>query len=116
MHDSWVSVFKTGTDYEADIVRDRLDDSGISAVVLNKSDRSIKVQIGDLAKIDVMVPPEQEAAARAVLAAQPVTDEELNNAAEAAQGDPEEAGPENLFDSGSESIHLQVPGADEDRE
>ena len=33
-YEGWVVVFHSGTDYEADIVRDRLDDAGIPAVVL----------------------------------------------------------------------------------
>lgn len=38
--DKWVVVFESGTDYESNIVRDRLDDAGIPAVVDTKRDHA----------------------------------------------------------------------------
>jgi hypothetical protein len=87
--DGWVEVFKTGIDYEAELVRDRLDDSGIEAVIMTKKDRSFSLTHGSMSRIHVMVPVEREADAMDVLGAEPVSDEELTRAALARN--PEEA-------------------------
>lgn len=113
MYDNWVVVFRSGIDYEADLVRDRLADSDIPAVVLSKRDHAYNLFFGDLAKIVVMVPAEKETAARAVLDSEPVSDAELEAAALASDVDPEAPGPEDLFDTGAESIHLSVPDNDD---
>ena len=87
--DGWVGVWQTGIDYEADLVRDRLDDAGLEAVIMRKKDRSFSLTHGSMSAIHVLVPPGQEAEARATLAAEPPTDDELTAAALAA--DPESA-------------------------
>ncbi len=87
--DGWVGVWQTGIDYEADLVRDRLDDAGVEAVIMRKKDRSFPVTQGSMSPIHVMVPNAREAEARAILAALPPSDEELTAAALAA--DPEHA-------------------------
>jgi len=87
--DGWVGVFQTGIDYEADLVRDRLDDAGLEAVIMRKKDRSFSLTHGSMSFIYVMVPFELENKARALLAADLPTDEELTAAALAA--DPETA-------------------------
>lgn len=76
----WIPVFSTSTDYEADMARDRLDDSGIPAVVLTKRDHAFNLNVGDLADVNVFVPPDREVEARAVLN-ETLTDEELEEAA-----------------------------------
>lgn len=81
IYEDWVSVFETGTDYEADIVRDRLDDAGFAAVVLTQRDHAFNLNVGDLAAVHVMVPPDQVEEAREVLEGEPFTDEELDEAA-----------------------------------
>jgi len=116
MYDNWVVVFRSGIDYEADIVRDRLADSGIPAVVLSKRDHAYNLFFGDLAKVLVMVPADKETEAQSLLDAEPVSDAELEAAALASTVDPEAAGPEDPFDSGSESIRLSVPDNDPDKE
>ena len=81
-HDeSWVPAFKTGVDYEAELVGDRLKDAGVPAVVMNKRDRSLGIPFSDQKLIEVLVPPERLEEAQAVLAQQPVSDEELEAAA-----------------------------------
>jgi Putative prokaryotic signal transducing protein len=75
--EGWVSAFRSGTDYEADLVRDRLDDSGISAVVLTQRDHSFNLNHGDLALVNVMVPRDELKAAMEILTAEPLTDSEL---------------------------------------
>jgi hypothetical protein len=87
--DGWVGVWQTGIDYEADLVRDRLDDAGVEAVIMRKKDRSFPVTQGSMSPIHVMVPSAREAEARAILASLPPSDEELTAAALAA--DPEHA-------------------------
>jgi len=87
--DGWIGVWQTGIDYEADLVRDRLDDAGVEAVIMRKKDRSFPVTHGSMSPIHVLVPQHQEAEARAILAAEPPTDDELTAAALAA--DPENA-------------------------
>ncbi|PSQ73737.1 MAG: hypothetical protein BRD39_03590 [Bacteroidetes bacterium QH_9_64_21] len=57
-HEDWVSIFRSSTDYEADLVRDRLDDSGIPAVVLTQRDHAFNLTVGDLASVHVRPAPE----------------------------------------------------------
>lgn len=76
----WIPVFSTSTDYEADMARDRLDDSGIPAVVLTKRDHAFNLNVGDLADVNVFVPPDREEEARTVLN-EKLSDEELEEAA-----------------------------------
>ena len=116
-YENWTSIFRTGTDYEADLVRDRLDDSGIPAVVLTQRDHAFNLNVGDLADVHVMVPPEYVDRAIELLEAK-LTDEELE---EAALGADPEAPPANTpeadskLDSGHEHMDLGgPPEADED--
>jgi hypothetical protein len=122
IYEGWVAVVQTTTDYEADLVRDRLDDAGIPAVVFTQRDHAFNLNLGDLAPVNVMVPPDQVERARAVLATEPFTDEELDNAAMSANPDSpsaHDARHEAALDSGMESINLSVPpeadDEDEDR-
>jgi hypothetical protein len=114
--DDWVSVFRTSTDYEADLVRDRLDDSGIPAVVLTQRDHAFNLNVGDLAAVHVMVPPDRADDAVALLE-ESLDEDEL---AEAALGADPEAPPANTpdqdskLDSGHEHMDLGPPDEDEE--
>jgi len=116
--EDWVSVFRTSTDYEADLVRDRLDDSGIPAVVLTQRDHAFNLTVGDLAAVHVMVPPEEAETAVALLQEQ-LTEEELEKAALGADPDappantPEE---DSKLDSGHEHMDLGPPDEEEEDE
>ena len=79
--DGWITVFTTGTDYEADLVCDRLEDAGIEAVVLAHRDHAFNLNVGKLSTVRVLVPPQNEHAARELLAQAPLSDEELERAA-----------------------------------
>jgi hypothetical protein len=81
MYDNWISVFESKTAYEADLVRNRLDDAGIQAVVLTQHDRSFNLTLGKKASNRVLVPGERVDEARSLLAADPLSDEELTRAA-----------------------------------
>ncbi len=116
-YEDWVSVFESGTDYEADLVRDRLDDAGIPAVVLTQRDHAFNLTLpAGLAQVHVMVPKDQVEAARHILQAEPLSDEELEAAALAADPNappahtPDE---EAMLDSGIEKISLSGPDKDE---
>lgn len=85
-HEDWVEVFRSSTDYEADIVRDRLDDAGIPAVVFTQRDHVFNLNVGNLARVSVRVPAQHAEEARRVLA-ETVDEETLRRAAEMA--DPE---------------------------
>lgn len=116
-YENWVVVFKTGTDYEGDLVRDRLDDAGIAAVVLTQRDHAFNLTVGDLAPVNVLVPPDQVEGARSVLDSEPFSDAELNDAA--MNADPNappahDARREAMLDSGSESISFSTPDDEED--
>ena len=82
--ETWEPVYTTGIDYDAELVCDRLRDAGIPAVVMNKRDHAISVNLGDLARIKVMVPASRLDDARALLAREAVSPEELEAAALAA--------------------------------
>lgn len=117
-YEDWVSVFRTSTDYEADLVRDRLDDGGIPAVVLTQRDHAFNLTVGDLASVHVMVPPEQSEDAVSLLEEQ-LSEEELE---EAALGADPEAPPANTpeqdskLDSGHEHMDLGPPEEDAEDE
>jgi len=112
MYEGWVLAFRTNVTYEADLVRDRLADAGLPAVIMNKRDTSVMLNFGDNARINVMVPPDRLDEATAVLATAPLSDAELEAAALAAARasdvvDPD--APEAMADTGNESIHLTPP-------
>ncbi len=117
-YESWVVVHHCTTDYEADIVRDRLDDAGIPAVVYTQRDHSFNLTIGDMAAVQVMAPPERADEAKAFLAAAPPTEAEITEAAMDADPTVEDRyNPEQeaMLDSGIESIRLSMPDpADDD--
>lgn len=127
-YEDWISVFETGTDYEADLVRDRLDDAGMTAVVLTQRDHAFNLNVGDLAAVHVMVPPDTVKEARELLESQPFSDEELNEAAMNADPDAEPAHTdreEAILDSspniaGDEEGPIEEPGvhqpSEEERE
>ena len=116
-YEGWVSVFECSTDFEADLVRDRLDEAGIAAVVLTQRDHSFNLNVGDLSPVHVMVQPGQEAEARDVIDDVAFTDEELEQAAMDADvmaPDAHDPTSEARLDSGIEEISLDVPDEDEE--
>lgn len=118
-YEEWIVVFQSGTDYEADIVRDRLDDAGISAVVLTQRDHAFNLNVGDLSDVSVLVPQDQVDDAMALLRSKPFSDEELNEAA--LKADPRAPSAhdqrrEAMLDSGSESIGFSAPEEDEEED
>ncbi|MEX0599515.1 MAG: hypothetical protein WD021_02105 [Rhodothermales bacterium] len=115
--EEWFIVFQSGTDYEADLVRDRLDDSGVDAVVLTQRDHAFNLNVGDLSDVSVLVPPDQVEKAMEVLHSEPFSDEELNAAAMAAnpKAPPaHDARSEAMLDSGAESIDISSPEEEDD--
>jgi hypothetical protein len=116
-YQEWVSVFETGTDFEADMVRDRLDDNGLAAVVLTQRDHAFNLNVGDLSAVHVMVRPEDAAQAREILADVSLTDEELESAAMNADPlapDAHNAPNEAMLDSGLDALRLSPPDERED--
>jgi hypothetical protein len=115
-YEGWIAVFSTTTDYEADLVRDRLAEADIPAVVLTQRDHAFNLNVGDMAPVHVMVPPEHEAVARQVVEAAPLTDAELEEAAMAADlyaPDAYDPRTEAALDSGIEDISFEVPEGEE---
>lgn len=112
-------MFEASTDYEADMVRDRLDSNDIPAVVLTQRDHAFNLTVGKLARVHVMVPPEQVGLAKDILAETPLTDAELNEVA--AQADPDApaahtADEDTLLDSGIEKITFPGPQEPDDED
>lgn len=90
--EGWSVVFKSGTDYGSELVRDRLADAGIPAVILNHRDHAWNLTHGYLAKVRVLVPDEFAAAAEQLLAGPGLTEEELAEIAlKGARKDPDQA-------------------------
>ena len=115
-YEGWVSAFSCSTDFEADLVRDRLDEAGVSAVVLTQRDHAFNLNVGDLAPVHVMVPPDEADAAATVLAESPITDAELEEAAMSADvmaPDAHNPTDEAKLDSGIDEISLAVPDDDD---
>ncbi len=117
-YQDWIVIFTSGTDYEADLVRDRLDDAGIPAVVLTQRDHAFNLTLGDLAQVRVLVPPAHAEAATALLESAPFSDADLEQAALAALPAPDahDEETEALLDSGIETIHLSVPDEEDEEE
>lgn len=115
-YQDWIAVFNTSTDYEADLLRDRLDAAGIAAVVLTQRDHAFNLNVGDMAPVRVMVRPEDEAAAREVIDEKPFTDAELEEAAMNADPDSADAhtaDEEGMLDSGPDAIRFSAPDDDD---
>ena len=111
--EGWVSVFRSSTDYEADMARDRLDSAGITAAVFTQRDHSFSLTVGALARVYVMVPAESADEATSILQEQ-ITDDELESAAAGSERLHVDPGAppvdkEELLDSGIEKIHLDTP-------
>ena len=77
----WTVVFFSGTDYEAELVSNRLVDADIPAVVLSQRDHAWNLTHGYLAKVRVLVPDEYVAAASEILDGDALTEEELTHIA-----------------------------------
>ncbi|MGA7303849.1 MAG: DUF2007 domain-containing protein [Rhodothermales bacterium] len=116
--EGWVSVFRSSTDYEADMVRDRLDSAGIPAAVFTQRDHAFSLTVGELAQVYVLVPPEYQSQAEDILQELPLTDEELQSAIDTsdAPSDDDDAGSEQLLDSGIERIRFANPEEPPDEE
>ena len=113
----WVSVFRSSTDYEADMARDRLDSAGITAAVFTQRDHALSLTVGSLARVYVMVPEDNAAEATAILQER-LTDEELEAAASESREDADDPNKntEELLDSGIEKIHFLTPEESSDDE
>jgi hypothetical protein len=111
-YEGWVPAFTAPTDYEADLVRDRLGDAGIPAVVLTQRDHVFNLNVGELAVVQVLVPPDRLEEARALTSTPAISDAELEAAAmEASPVSPDAYTPEAeaALDSGMEQISFDVP-------
>lgn len=111
--DDWTVVFSSATDYEADLLRDRLAAAGFDALVNTQRDHAFNLTVGELAQAHVLVRANQADEARALLAEAPVSDAELE--AQALAADPllpDADTPQNeaRTDSGAETISFDVPG------
>jgi len=110
--EGWVAVFGSGTDYEADLVRDRLDDEGLDAVILTRRDHVWNLNVGELADVVVLVPEEQVEEARRILESARIRDSDLEQAALAADPDAPSAhdeGEQSMLDTGIDRIRLSGP-------
>ncbi len=64
----WVTIYTTGTEYEADMVAANLESAGIPARVYVQNDQMFVATIGDLAVTKIMVPSEAADEAKAYIA------------------------------------------------
>ena len=72
--DGWAEVYSANDELDADLVRDNLQAAGIDAQVLSQKDHfSFTVDLGDLARVRVLVPAFDYEAARQTLAQHEVT-------------------------------------------
>jgi len=109
VREGWVSIYRSSTDYEADMVRDRLDSSGVPAAVFSQRDHVLNLTMGGMAKVYVLVPKEYEQRAIEILKEQPLTQDELEEAASDAPDESDQPGKEQLLDSGIERIRFSDP-------
>ena len=114
--EGWVTVFSTGTDYEADLVRDRLDDGGVDAVILTRRDHAFNLNVGELANVAVLVPANQVEEAQQILTSARISDAELERAALEADPDAPSAHDDeeqSMLDTGIDRIKLSRPRDDD---
>jgi len=101
----WLAIQEYGTDFEADILRDRLDDAGIPAVVLSQRDHAHSLNVGTISSVKVMVRWEDVEAAQALIEdVEPVSDEELTAAALAARHPDTDEAARRMSDAGDASV------------
>ena len=115
--EDWVSVFSSATDYEADLVRDRLADAGVDAVVHSQRDHAFNLTVGELAQTHVMVPRARADEAAALIDAPAMSDADLEEAALSSDPlAPDATTPANeaRSDSGADTISFDVPGDGDD--
>ncbi|HPG09554.1 MAG TPA: DUF2007 domain-containing protein [Saprospiraceae bacterium] len=43
MEESWISVFRSGEVYQAEIIKQKLEENGIHAVMINKHDSALPI-------------------------------------------------------------------------
>lgn len=118
-YQDWVAVHTTSTDFEADLIRDRLDEAGVDAVVLTQRDHAFNLNVGDLAPVYVMVKPEDVERAREVIRQRPFSEEELTEAAlnaDPAAADAHTPEDEAMLDSGMETLRFSAPDEEDDEE
>ena len=72
----WVTVYTTGTEYEADMIAANLESSGIPARVYVQNDQMFVATIGDLAVTKFMVPTEVADEAKNYIASIPAQNSE----------------------------------------
>ena len=72
----WVTVYTTGTEYEAEMIAANLESAGIPARVYVQSDQMFVATFGDLAVTKVMVPVESADEAKAFIASFPMEESE----------------------------------------
>ena len=89
--DGWLSVFDSGTDYECEMVKNRLLDAGIHAVIMTKKDSAFNLSNGSMSRIYVLVSPEMEGSAQSLLSTDAFSTEELTAAALASNPEQVEA-------------------------
>ncbi len=77
----WVVVFESGTDYAAELVRERLLDADIPAVVMAHRDHAFHLTVGSMASVAVRVPVSREAEARSLLSSPAIGEQELTRIA-----------------------------------
>lgn len=57
--DNWECVYQTGTEYDAEMVRNYFSNQGIESQKLSKRDSSYNLNIGQMSMVYVYVPKEQ---------------------------------------------------------
>lgn len=115
-YEEWISVHESSTDYEGDLVRDRLDEGGVPAVVLTQRDHAFNVNVGDLSAVHVMVPPDYVEKARSILDEVAFTDEELEEAAmnaDVSSPDAHDRDREAALDSGIDTMPMAGPSEED---
>ncbi len=69
VHQGFVVVYTTSTDYEAEMIKANLDGAGIHALIFNQHDHVYFTTMGMLALVNVMVPRAQLEEAREIIEA-----------------------------------------------
>ncbi|MBN8588956.1 MAG: DUF2007 domain-containing protein [Rhodothermia bacterium] len=80
-YDGWSIVFWSEVEYEAEIVRDRLASEGVEAMIMDMSSSALPIQTADFSRFVVMVKPEDVDRADEVITIEPVSEDELEEAA-----------------------------------
>ncbi len=67
VYENWVIAYTSATEYEAEMVKANLENAGIGCMIFNQQDHAYFLTVGSMARVNVMVPKNELAAATEII-------------------------------------------------